>query len=346
MLNFRCGCVRVFLIIGVLLVASASHAEDDPEALIRQGVELRRLGNDVTAHGYFERAYERSHTPRSAAQLGLSDLALSKWLPAQQHLSEALDAPDPWVESHKTALEKARSSARTHLGRVVVNGAPANATFTTGDGATASLPKDGLVWVNPGSVEIRVQAPGFRSATSTVSVGVGGRASTDAVLARIEAAPVVSTPPQNGQRGREAAAQPPRPVSGAARGATVGISQIPANEPKPAPIEQGRGLRIASITVGTVGVGAIVAGLILRNVATTKMNAITADGKAMRPYNPANGNYREYEQLGVGSIIGGGVALSAGIVGFLLGHGRSSGESTVSFEPGPGQAGINVIGAF
>jgi hypothetical protein len=277
--------------------------------------------------------------------LGLSDLALSKWLAAEQRLGEALDAPDPWVESHKMALEKARSSARTHLGRVAVNGAPANATFTTGDGATASLPKDGLIWVNPGSVEIRVQAPGFRSATRTVSVVAGGRASTDVVLAHIEAAPV-SAPPQNGQRPRETAAQPPLATSGAAGGATMGIKQIPAKEPKAAPIDEGRGLRIASIAAGAIGVGAVVAGLILRNVATTKMNAIAADGKAMRPYNPANGNYREYEQLGLGSIIGGGVALSAGIVGFLVGHGRSSGESTVSFEPGPGQAGINVVGAF
>jgi hypothetical protein len=340
-------CLGTSLVMGLLLLPSLSRAEDDPEALIRQGVELRRRGDDVTAHGYFDRAYERSHTPRSSAQLGLSDLALSKWLDAELRLSEALTAPDPWVESHKEALEKARTTARAHLGRVAVTGAPANASVAAGDGAAAALPRDGVIWVNPGTVAIRVQAPGFQPAVREVWVAAGGRAATQVALVQIK--PDTPTVHPARIRGGEATAQANPRTTGAGVGG--GLTRIPAGEPKSTPVsstESGRGLRIAGITVAGVGVAAGITGLVLRQIATNKINAINADGRAMPPkdYNPANGNYRTYDQLGIGAMIGGGVALSAGIIGYLVGRGQSSRESSVTFAPGPGRAGVNIGATF
>lgn len=338
------GLLEVSLVLGMLLLPSLSRAEDDPEALIRQGVELRRRGDDLTAHGYFDRAYQRSHTPRSAAQLGLSDLALGKWLDAEQRLSEALTTPDPWVQSHKDALEKARTSARGHLGRVVVTGAPDHASAAAGDGAPATLPSDGVIWVNPGAVQIRVQAPGFQPGSREVRVAAGGRASAEIALVRVKADTVS---PAARPRPAEATAQLKPPSPAASNGASFGITRISASVPRTETVtDTGRGLRIAGLTVAGVGIAAGVTGLVLRQIATNKINAINADGKATRPYNPANDNYKTYDQLGVGAMIGGGVALGAGIVGYLVGHGRSSGETTVSFGPGPGQAGLNVAGRF
>ena len=90
--------------------ARSARAEEEPEALIRQGVEMRRQGDDLKAHGYFQRAYDIARTPRSAAQLGLADLAIHDNLAAEQHLSEALASSDPWVRQNRPVLEKSREN--------------------------------------------------------------------------------------------------------------------------------------------------------------------------------------------------------------------------------------------
>jgi hypothetical protein len=62
--------------VGAIPLPRAALAQEEPEALIRQGVELRRKGQNALAQGYFKRAYAIAHTPRSAAQLGLVEHAL------------------------------------------------------------------------------------------------------------------------------------------------------------------------------------------------------------------------------------------------------------------------------
>ena len=105
-------------VLSVTVVASTVRAEDDPEVLIREGVSLRRTGDDAKAYGYIKRAYEISHTPRTTAQLGLVEQALGRFLDSQQHLSEALDGNDAWVDQNRAVLEKSRESVRQHLGKI------------------------------------------------------------------------------------------------------------------------------------------------------------------------------------------------------------------------------------
>src|SRR5947208_347598 len=68
-----------FLLVAVVLLRPATAiAADagDAEALIREGVALRRAGSDVRALPLFQKAHEIAHTPRTAAQLGLVEFAL------------------------------------------------------------------------------------------------------------------------------------------------------------------------------------------------------------------------------------------------------------------------------
>src|SRR5512138_3799471 len=79
----NCGRGTAMLVVVSLLASSVAMAEsEEPEALIRQGIELRRRGDDARAHGYFKRAYELSKTPRAAAQLGLVDQAVGRFAEA------------------------------------------------------------------------------------------------------------------------------------------------------------------------------------------------------------------------------------------------------------------------
>ena len=158
---------------GSLSVRNAHGAGEEPEALIRQGIELRRSGNTSRALGYFKRAYNLAHTPRSAAQLGLCELALKTYVDGEAHLSEALAAHNPWVEENRGTLEKTRSDARGHLGQVDVSGTPAGAVVTVDGRAVGSLPSV-TTWAAPGDSSMTASATGYVAVTRAVKVTAGG----------------------------------------------------------------------------------------------------------------------------------------------------------------------------
>ena len=99
----RRSLLRTFLTVWVAgclalpSLQSATAAGEDPEALIKQGVELRRQGKDAKAEGYMRRAYQLAATPRTAAQLGLVEVAVKNYLDAEAHLSEALRGKIRWL---------------------------------------------------------------------------------------------------------------------------------------------------------------------------------------------------------------------------------------------------------
>jgi hypothetical protein len=63
------------------------------EALIEQANKFRRDGKDGKALPLMRKACDLATTARTAAQLGLVEMALGYWLQAEQHLTEALSSP-------------------------------------------------------------------------------------------------------------------------------------------------------------------------------------------------------------------------------------------------------------
>ena len=193
----------------------------DPEVLIRDGVALRKQGEDAKAHGYFQRAYDIARTPRTAAQLGLCDLAVGRWLEAEVHLTESLDSSDPWVSNQRTALEQGRSRARAKLGKVIVTGVGPGATVTATGRPPTKLPDDGQVWVSPGSVHLKLEAPGYRSVDQDVVVAEGKRA-----IVEVQMPPVRKDPPARLEQREEAPSRPTHEVA-----SSDDASAPPAAEP-------------------------------------------------------------------------------------------------------------------
>src|SRR5215470_17665006 len=74
--------------------ARAATDADQAEALIREGVQLRAHDKTAAALPVFEKAYQVSRTPRTAAQLGLCELELGSFVAAERHLNEALAGPE------------------------------------------------------------------------------------------------------------------------------------------------------------------------------------------------------------------------------------------------------------
>jgi len=240
---------------GLLAAASAS---EDPEALIREGVKLRREGQDARAEGYFRRAYELAKTPRTAAQLGLAELAVGEFVEAELHLSEALVARDAWVTEHLKALEEGRSKARQHLLRVELMSVPSGATYALGGGSPVGVPADGVVWLAPTTSTLRVAAQGRRP----FEVRVDGR---EGEIRRI----AVVLPEQ--KEPVKAVDVPARPVAPAAPFREPPRPTTVASAPQ-TDTDEGRGLRIGGIAVASVGVAAEIAGVILYMRGSSRLN--------------------------------------------------------------------------
>jgi hypothetical protein len=298
--------VRILAVViaASLLGSSLAAAEtEEPETLIRQGIELRRKGDDARAHGYFKRAYELSKTPRAAAQLGLVDQALGRWLEAEILIVQAVASNDPWVQQHRSTLDDGLKVVRQHLGGVVVGDAPAGTTWSDADHAAGPLPAGGAIWVSPGESTLRFEAPGQTALTKTVKVAAG-----ESVSVKVDFAP------QGGAAGGTATGDANAPGGSEPSGGSV--SQ-PASQPA-ADQNVGRAGRIAGIAVAGAGVALGVGGFLFRTVATNKLDAINNAAASGMPYDKANDNWQTFDRVGVAMLIAGGAAIVGGAVLYIV----------------------------
>jgi len=167
--------------LATLLVASspaparAATDAEQAEALIREGVQLRAHDAAARALPLFEKAYQLSRTPRTAAQLGLCEMELGYFVAAERYLSEALAAPDhPWVAKNKGTLKKPLETARANIGELSLIVSPASAEVSLNrkpvDRASLAAP----IRLDKGPVDLEVRAPGYQPAQDTITI-VGGK---------------------------------------------------------------------------------------------------------------------------------------------------------------------------
>ncbi len=310
-----------------LPAGTAAGADEDPETLIGQGVALRRSGNDAKAFGYFKRAYEMSRTPRTAAQLGLDEQALSRSADAERHLTEALQGNDAWVDQNRALIERSRDTVRLHLGKIELHGLPSDATYELPGGSTAPVPADGVVWVEPGKVTLKLAAPGHGAVSKDAVVTAGGSVEIDATL--------------------------PADTEGAATPAAVAETKEGANAPssssgpaQPMDADSGRSMRLGGLITAGAGAAIGVIGLILYLDGRSKLQGIENDASAKRPYNPSYGSYQTLGNTGLGMLIGGVVAAGAGVTLYLFGRGgeATDGDAHVAVGYVPGLGGDVQIG--
>ena len=303
----------------VSLGASAAASEsDEPEQLIRSGNELRRKGDDLRAFGYLQRAYDMAHTPRAASQLGLCEQALGRFEEAEPHLSEALSTHDAWVDAKRESLESAREAVRKKLGQVRVAGVPPGATVTAGKRAAHKLNADASLWLVPGPTTLLIEADGFRSATKSVVVALGEEVKVDAGLV-----------PE-----RTATATPAPSTSNGDSLGSASPSVLPP--PSTAPAADDRGAwRITGLVAGAAGVVMVVGGVVMRGIASDKLEALDRDAKNGRPYNPANDNWKTFDNAALTLFVAGGAAVVGGAALYLLNRNtESTGPTTAARSNG------------
>jgi hypothetical protein len=181
MSSFRLAARALLVaLVAALLSAPTSALAQDADALIKQGVELRRAGKDQAALEQFRRAYDLAPTPRALAQMGLAEQALGRWIDGDAHLGKALQsAQDPWIAKYLETLERSRAEIDKHLGSLSLSGGPEGAEVRLDGQLVGALPLRQTLRLPVGSFTLDVSASGHVLLTRAVGIAPGSTTHED-----------------------------------------------------------------------------------------------------------------------------------------------------------------------
>jgi tetratricopeptide (TPR) repeat protein len=329
------------------LIASPGWAATDAEqaeALIREGVTLRAHDSAAQALPLFEKAFQISRTPRTAAQLGLCELELRSFVAAERHLAEALAAPGhPWVAKNKPALKGALDTAHANIGELALTVSPAGAEVSLNHKPVDRALLGAPLRVDGGLVDVEVRAPGYEPAREAVTIAGGKREQRTYVLVREAAKPVAWA-------GSTITVASPAPDPGAA--VTL------AAAPPPGPDEVNRKRRTAAWITGGAAVAAVVFGTVEGLNAASKSNAfndhtgvaggVTYHDCGTASLSPActslKGDYDQALRLSIVGFVAAGALAATSSVLFVLsspGHGgERDGARALACVPDPVARGL------
>lgn len=162
--------VRKGLALAILFFSASSHAED-ADAMIERGLTLREQGKDEEALALFQKAWQTTPSPRAKAQIALAEQALGRWLQAEKDLNAALaTASDAWIAKHKTALEGALTTIRSHVGDLVLIGGVQGAEVRVDGLPQGSLPSSAAVRLDVGTHTLEITAQGYYPISQPVTI--------------------------------------------------------------------------------------------------------------------------------------------------------------------------------
>jgi hypothetical protein len=130
-------------------------------------------------------------------------------------------------------------------------------------------------------------------------------------------------------------------VGRARRGRVARKHDLVAPEP-----DRGHALRVAGIAAASVGVAAVVGGVVLRQIATSKLDAIGNEANAHQPYDESNGNWQTFEHADVGLLVGGAVAVVGGAALYFTGQAEKPTGTPLSITVGRRAQTIGLAGSF
>lgn len=152
-----------------------SSRSSEAAALVEQGVELRRNGDDEAALEVFRKA-EALDTPSSRllVHLAAAYQALGQWEAADQYLSQALRDPNaPYIQRHRATLLEARRRIDRQISTLDVRGEPAGATVLLNGRKVGTLPLATPLRVTAGVYTLEVRHPDFYSVTRSIALAGG-----------------------------------------------------------------------------------------------------------------------------------------------------------------------------
>jgi hypothetical protein len=290
----------------IAFAAGIDRTEDD---LVRQGVEARRRQDDAGALELFAKAYKLHASPRSAAQMGLAEIALGSWLEAETHLEEALAAgSDPWIRKNHKVLDESLARVLREVGRLDVLGGPAGAEIVIGGEVKGSLPLSTPIHVRTGEVRFELRAPGFQADVRTVHV-IAGQLARETI--------------------RLAPLAPPSPAIAKATTDASTVHTLAGNSSAPGTLplaaDEGRpGLRTLGIVVAGAGFLAAAVGLTFGLKARAAGRDGSNDPVFSQAADASGHRYQTWQWIGYGVGVG---LLGVGATTYLIGSKRTASAS-------------------
>lgn len=177
--------------------ALAHGADQDPDVLIKLGLELRRAGKSEEALELFRRAHDAAPCPRTLGQMGLVESSLQLWIEADSHLTASLATPDDaWVHKNRRFLDQAVVRAREHVGELMITGPP-GAKIAVAGKSIGALPLLAPIRIAEGDVAVNASSDGSKPYAVDVSIKGGARAAISIVFEPIDLA--LPLPPEQAQ---------------------------------------------------------------------------------------------------------------------------------------------------
>jgi len=202
--------------------------EQQAEQLLQEALALRAAHRPEEALAKLERAEELAPSPKLAANRGLVEAALERWISAEQHLASALASQDAWVARHRDSLSTVLTRVLDHVAQVTVTGLPGT-DVNIGD-QHVTLPMKTPVPALEGTLAVRGTLKGFYPTTKVVFVqpGVPITIALAQVPEPVAVAPRPKVLPPVGPGGSSAHDLSPRtwPIWASAATAAVGIAAI------------------------------------------------------------------------------------------------------------------------
>jgi hypothetical protein len=266
--------------------AAAVSPADEKQAseLIKNGLEMRRNGDNVRAAVEIQKAYDLVHSPRAAAQLGFVEQALGRWVEANDYLSEALAAEhDAWVEKNRGLLRDALQKVRTHVAQLEISGEPTGADVVVDGKTVGKLPLRAAVTVNVGSIIVSVRAPGYTPSEKSLTLGPD---SYERVAIRLEREVAARPAPAEAPAPAVASAAPPESVATTTTETAASIPAPPSHRSRK--IIEGVAFGVAAVSLAT---GVVAFALHEASLSDFNSNCYTYQGIAYKGsmYNPTNG---------------------------------------------------------
>lgn len=154
-------------------VAIAEDTAADADRLFDEGYDAYAAKDWPKAEGLFERAFAVKPTYDTAANLGFAEDKQGKSTEAAQHLTFAREhsPPSDSPEARKK-IDDVIARLSKDVGRIKLTVSPKTARVFV-DGARATPSEDGVVFVPPGAHEVRAEAEGSDTASTSVTAVAG-----------------------------------------------------------------------------------------------------------------------------------------------------------------------------
>jgi hypothetical protein len=149
--------------------------EEHEDRLVREGIALRRAGDDAQAIDKFRQAYALGRDARPLAHMAFAEQAMGRWAAAYQHLRDALAVEGhSWIDANREKFGGELAALEQRIARLTLVIEPASAEVLVNGQPVGKAPLAQPLVLAPGTTVIEVQMDDYVTYRRELHVREGG----------------------------------------------------------------------------------------------------------------------------------------------------------------------------